>query len=87
MSWIVLQVWQHARCDIKDHGKSYVWFLVKILSFIRRFHMWKVTISFVMSVCPSVRMEQLDSHWTDFQEIWYLCIFRKPVKKIQVLLK
>jgi len=25
----------------------------------------KVTISFVMSVCPSVRMEQLVSHWTD----------------------
>ena len=24
------------------------------------------TVSFVMSVCPSVRMEQLGSHWTDF---------------------
>ena len=29
----------------------------------------KATISFVMSVCPSVRMEQLGSHWTDFHEI------------------
>ena len=28
-------------------------------------------------------MEQLDSHWTDFHEIWYLKIFRK----IQVSLK
>ena len=27
------------------------------------------TISFVLSVCPSVRMEQLGSHWTDFREI------------------
>jgi hypothetical protein len=55
----------------------------------------EVTISFVMSVSPSVRpsvclsvrMEQLGSKWTDFHEIWYLHIFRKLVGKIQVLLK
>jgi len=47
----------------------------------------KATISFVMSVCPSVRMEQLRSHWTDFHEIRYLSIFRKSVEKIQVSLK
>jgi hypothetical protein len=29
----------------------------------------KVTIGFVISVRPSVRMEQLDFHWTDFHEI------------------
>jgi hypothetical protein len=29
----------------------------------------KATISFVMSVCPSARMEPLGSHWTDFGEI------------------
>jgi hypothetical protein len=29
----------------------------------------KATISFVMSVCLSDRMEELGSHWTDFQEI------------------
>jgi len=38
----------------------------------------KVTISFIMSIClsvpPSVRMEQLGSHWTDFHEILYLSI-------------
>jgi hypothetical protein len=28
----------------------------------------KVTISLVISVCLSVRMEQLCSHWTDFHE-------------------
>jgi hypothetical protein len=33
-----------------------------------------------------VRME-LDSHWMDFQEIWYLTNFRKSVYKIQVSLK
>jgi hypothetical protein len=37
----------------------------------------KRTISFVLSVCPSVRMEQLGSHWTDFREICYLGTFRK----------
>jgi len=26
--------------------------------------------SFIMSVRPSIRMEQLGSHWTEFHEIW-----------------
>jgi hypothetical protein len=39
----------------------------------------KATVSFVMPVCPSDRMEQLGSHRTDFHEIWYFCIFRKYV--------
>jgi len=51
----------------------------------------KTTMSFVMSGGPSVRsfvrMEQLDSHWTDFHKIWYLRIFWNSVEKIQVLLK
>jgi hypothetical protein len=55
----------------------------------------KATISFVMlvavSVCPSVRvsarMEQRNSHWTYFLEIWYSCIFREYVEEIQVSLK
>jgi hypothetical protein len=34
-----------------------------------------------MFVRPSVRMEQLGSHWTEFHEIWY---FLKSVEKIQV---
>ena len=32
--------------------------------------------------CPSVRMEKLASHWTDFLEIYVY--FRKYVEKIQV---
>jgi hypothetical protein len=39
------------------------------------------------SSCLSVRMEQLGSHWTDFHEIWYLRIFRKSAKNIQVSLQ
>jgi len=45
-----------------------------ILSFRR---VYKATVSFVMSVCLSVRMEQLCSNWTDFYEIWCLKIFSK----------
>jgi hypothetical protein len=29
----------------------------------------RAIVSFVMSICLSVRMEQLGSHWTDFHEI------------------
>jgi hypothetical protein len=46
----------------------------------------KATISFVMSICPSVRMEQPGSHWTDFHEISYLSIFRTSVGNIQASL-
>ena len=79
-------------------GEAY-FFIVRVrtwtigwVHFIRRvYKMRKVTISFTMSVCssihPSVRMEQLGSHWTDFREIWYFSIFGKTVKKIQVSLK
>jgi hypothetical protein len=39
------------------------------------------------SVRPSVRMEQIGSHWMYFLEIRYLIIFRKYVEKIQVSFK
>jgi hypothetical protein len=35
----------------------------------------RATISYVMSLRLSVRTEQLDCHWTDFHEIWYLRCF------------
>jgi hypothetical protein len=47
----------------------------------------ETTISFVISVRPTVRVEKLDSHYTDFHKILYLTIFRKSVKKIRVSLK
>ena len=51
----------------------------------------KKTISFFISVCPSihpsVRTHKLHSHWTEFHEIPQLSIFRKSVEKIQVSLK
>jgi hypothetical protein len=44
----------------------------------------KVTVSFVISVRLSVRMEQFGTHWTDILEIRYLGVIRKSVEKIQV---
>jgi hypothetical protein len=37
-----------------------------------------------MSVCLSIRIKQLVSHWRDFHEILYMGIFRKSVEKIEV---
>ena len=34
-------------------------------------------VSFVISVFPSVRMEQLGFHWKNFHEIFRFIIFRK----------
>jgi len=46
-----------------------------------------VTIDFVMSVRPSVRpsicVEQLSSHWTDFHELLYLIFFENLSRKFK----
>jgi hypothetical protein len=52
----------------------------------------KATISFVMyiclSVCLSVRLEKLGSHWwTHFHEIWYLIIFSKICRENSSFIK
>ena len=41
----------------------------------------RLLVSSCLSVCPSVPIDQLVYHWTDFHEIWYLSIFRQSVKK------
>ena len=44
--------------------------LMYVTSFLGAFaKLRKVAISFFMSFCLPVRMEQLNSHWTDFDEI------------------
>jgi hypothetical protein len=45
------------------------------------------TISFVMTICPSVRMEQQHSPWMDIHEIGVCVYFSKFVKKVQVSLQ
>jgi len=47
----------------------------------------KATVSFVISVCVSVRIKQLGSHVMDFHEIWYLSVSPKCVERIQVSLQ
>jgi hypothetical protein len=39
------------------------------------------------SVSPFARIEQLGSHWTDLDKIWYLIFARKFILKIQLSLK
>jgi hypothetical protein len=46
----------------------------------------KATISFFVSIRPSVNVEQLGCNCTDCYDIWYLSIFRKSVEKIWVSL-
>jgi hypothetical protein len=57
-----------------------------LLSFLGAFEkLRKATISFVMSVCPSVRTEQLGYHWTKFPKVLNLRIFRKYVEEFSCL--
>jgi hypothetical protein len=61
----------------------------KALCFFRRVRkicVKRLLASSCLPVRPSVRMEQLGSHRTDFHEIWCMNIFRKSVEKIQVTL-
>ena len=46
----------------------------------------KAPISFVISVCPSFRIYQRRSHWTDFREIWYWGLLRKHIDKFNIWL-
>jgi hypothetical protein len=67
---------------LKLSGKIYfVWFRFfnVVFGLFRKIAGKRATIFFVMSVRPSVLMERLGSHWTDFHEILYLVIFRKSV--------
>jgi len=47
----------------------------------------KATLSFVMSIRlplgPSVRIEQLGSHSMEFNEIWYLIVYRTSIEKFK----
>jgi len=43
----------------------------------------KTTISLIMSVRPSIRMEQISFHWKDFYEILYLSIFADLSRKFK----
>jgi hypothetical protein len=68
---------------------SLVIYRIGFISMFARFRKWLLSSSHVcVSLCPSAQtpalMEQLDSHWTYFHEMWYFTIFRKSVHKIQI---
>jgi hypothetical protein len=50
----------HKYCDVAQNIPLFFGALAKLQ---------KATVSFVTSVCSSVRMEKLGSHWADFNEI------------------
>jgi hypothetical protein len=78
--------WELLRWSARRHAHSHTCLSHKI--FLGTFaKLRKATISFIMYVRPSVHIEQLGFHWTDFRKIWYLSIFRKYVEKIQVSLQ
>jgi hypothetical protein len=65
---------------LKCHHVPYLWAF-----FLGAFtKSWKATISFIKSVRLSVCVEQVGSHSTGFDEVWYLSFFQKSVEKIQV---
>jgi hypothetical protein len=68
----------------KNHAKqvNILKYFLDSFAFLR-----SVTASFIISVCPSVRFEQLGSHCTHFHEILYFRIYWKSVDKVHVSLK
>jgi hypothetical protein len=85
-TWWLINVMQTLQLSAK-YWILKVWKNMQFLGMYAK--LWKVTISCLMSVClsicrPTVRMEQLDSHWMDFHEICYLSIFQLSVKGNQV---
>jgi len=59
----------------------------RVFSYLGAFAKCRKAIIFFHHVRPSVRMEQLDSHWWEFHEIRHLNIIQKSVKQVQVLIK
>jgi len=76
-----LRVWKTLRSKLHDYGKKkWTWqflFHVDLMQFrlLCSAPSQNCEKRLLSSSCPSVRMEQLGFHWTDFYEIWYLSIF------------
>ena len=65
---------------------TWSWALSTLMSILGTFPKlrWVSCLSACLSVSPSVHMEQLGSHWTNFHETLYLSICRKTVQKSEV---
>jgi hypothetical protein len=61
--------------------------LVNKHNLVQHLHKLQIgTICFIISVCLIIHTEQLSSHRTDFQEIWYVSNFWESVEKIHITL-
>jgi hypothetical protein len=58
-----------------------------VFSRVRKIARSDYKLHFCPAIRPSVRLEQLGSHWTDDHEIWHLSIFGKSVEKNSTLIK
>ena len=78
MKWLPYRNWSGAFAPLAARATNKVYLTLRLaFFFLGAFaKLRKATRSFVMSVCPSARMNQLGSHGTDFHEIWYLMILR-----------
>jgi len=81
-TWMILNYMQLRTINCKKFYGSLTLFQEWLL--VRCVKLRKVTISVVMSVRPSVRMEQLGSQSKEFYDSWYLNIFRTSVRENQV---
>ena len=78
--------------DARHNIYSSVDYLLMISALLTSYHtrmflnafenLQKVTNSFIRCVRPSLYMEQIGSHSSNFDKVWYLIMFRKPVEKI-----
>jgi hypothetical protein len=76
--------WQLTWASVQSQAYSVPERVARMKQHFRAFHLFDFA---CLSVLLSVRMEQLGSHWTDFDEILYLIFFRNSVKKIRFILK
>jgi hypothetical protein len=89
--------WLWCNTSHPDGGLKPVVFLRYVrLNNLYTFQKLRKSISFVcrrllaescMSLCLSVRMEQLGRNWKHFHKIWYLSIFRKTCQEISIFIK
>ena len=66
-----------------DYINGYICVCVGALAKLRK----ETLASSCLSACPSVHMEQLGFHWTDFHETWYLTNFSKICRENSSVIK
>jgi hypothetical protein len=70
---MLVNLYQIVRLHDSEYGMHVCVYIPSLKAVLGPFaKLRKATIIFVLSVRQSVRMEHLDSHWTDFREICYL---------------